>query len=363
MVHSVSYRITRWLIEWRAPLLMVGLVTAVLSYGPAHRLEFDRSIENMFADDDPILEPYRELKRVFGGNEIGRAGYVDPQLLTLEGLQRVERLTAQMREVPGVHAVLSLTTTPVGIDLYDSPLREPFLELLRGYTIGADNQTTAVVCMLEPVEQATATRESTVVRLRQLIRDHDPTGVLTGEPVMVVEGFQSLEDDGERLGRMSTLFLMLTIILCFRSLRWVIVPVAVVNLTLWLTKAVLVVGQLRLSMVSSMLWAIVTATGIAMVTHIIVRFREVRDAGRTPYEALLACGGVGHADCLDVCDRCVWIWIVAGGTSGSGARFRHHDVDRIAVGAAGGGVDSARLGVAGEHGCRSEASLGRGSLG
>lgn len=291
-MHGMSYRITRWLIEWRLPLLLVGMLAALLAYGPAHRLEFDRSIENMFAADDPLLVPYRELKRIFGGNEIALAAYVDPQLLTAEGLERVEQLTQQMREVPGVHSVLSLTTTPVGVDLYDSPLRDPFLQLFEGYTIGADLQTTAVVCMLEPSEQAPAAREETVLQLRRLIEAHDPTGVLTGEPVMVVEGFQSIEDDGQRLGRTSTLLLMLTIILCFRSLRWVIVPVAVVNLTLWLTQAVLVVGNFHLSMVSSMLWAIVTATGIAMVTHIIVHFRESRELGHSPREALLACGAV-----------------------------------------------------------------------
>ena len=73
--------------------------------------------------------------------------------------------------------------------------------------------------------------------------------------------------------------LAITIILCFRSVRWVLIPIAVVQLTLLLTQAVLVWSRLQLSMVSSMLTAIVTVVGIATVMHVIVRFRDARQAG------------------------------------------------------------------------------------
>jgi hypothetical protein len=46
------------LIAWRVPLLLLGLALGAVSFLPARRLEFDRSIENMFAADDPLLRPY-----------------------------------------------------------------------------------------------------------------------------------------------------------------------------------------------------------------------------------------------------------------------------------------------------------------
>jgi len=88
------------------------------------------------------------------------------------------------------------------------------------------------------------------------------------------------------LGRASTALLILTIILCFRSLRWVIIPLVVVNVTLLITKAILVLGGFRLSMVSSMLWAIVTVIGIGAVVHIIVRYRELRVEGEDTHASL-----------------------------------------------------------------------------
>lgn len=292
-VFNVTFdeRMTRQLVAWRWPLLAIGLLLAGLAYGPSQRLEFDRSIENMFAPTDPLLVPYQQSRRTFGGDEIALAAYVDPRLLTAEGLARVDAVTSQLKAVDGVKSVLSLTTTPFGVGIVNSPLLDSFMNLLEGFNIGPDRQTTAVVCMLTPEINAPQPREQTVEQLRAVIEAHDQSGVLTGEPVMVVDGFKYLEEDGTLLGRASTLLLMATIFLCFRSVRWVIVPIAVVNVTLLCTKGLLAVSQFRLSMVSSMLWAIVTVVGVGMVVHVILRFREERHRGHSPREALLACGG------------------------------------------------------------------------
>lgn len=286
---TLSEKVTARLIAWRWPLLILAVALVGIAARPASQLGFDRSVENMFAPDDPLLTPYRQLKRTFGGNEIALAAYVDPHLLTTAGMARLKQLSDQLQGVPGVDAVMSLATTPMGTEIIHDPMLEPFLNLFQGYMVSADRQTTAVICMLTPEEDSNK-RTATINTLRRLISEHDPTGVLTGEPVMVSEGFRYLEQDGQLLGWISTGLLMLTIVICFRSIRWVIAPVAVVTAALWLTKAIVVVGKFRLSMVSSMLWSIITVIGIAHVMHIIVRFREERAVGRPPKAAFLAAG-------------------------------------------------------------------------
>ena len=289
---SRTARVVNALVRIRFLLLAVAVVVVALAYEPSTRLSFDRSVENMFAPDDPLLVPYQKLKRTFGGNEIALAAYVEGDLMSEKGIGRVGELTGKLREVDGVSDVLSLSTTPLGEAIIDTeqPLSGRFIELFEGYTIGRDRKTAAVVCMLEPSKRDSLARDETVAKLTEIVQAHDSSGVLTGEPVMVVEGFRLIEDDGRRLGLLATGLLMLTIVILFRSLRWVIIPVAVVWATLVVTRAVLVVGDFRLSMVSSMMWAIVTVTGIAMVIHIIVRFREARGEGLTPRDALLICG-------------------------------------------------------------------------
>ncbi len=292
----LATRLTARLIAARWGLLALGAMLLAVAIPASSNLHFDRSIENMFAPHDPLLEPYRQLKRTFGGNEVIMAVYAAPDLMTRSGIARLAKLSQKLEQVPGVEAVLALDRL-MGPKIIDeqSPLAARFRQLFSGYTHrqspDGTGYTAAVVCMLTPEAETDVPRAETVARLRQLVAPL-PQGMVAGEPVMIVDGFRYLERDGVRLGWTTTFLLMLTIVLCFRSFRWVLIPLAVVQLTLHLTRAVLVWSGFRLSMVSSMLTAIVTVVGVATVIHIIVRFREARDGGLPRREALLAAGGL-----------------------------------------------------------------------
>jgi predicted RND superfamily exporter protein len=305
---SPSQRITSWLVQWRWPLLVVGVILAVLSWPASRQLSFDRSIDNMFAEDDPLLVPFQRLKRTFGGDEVVLAVYADDELLAPDhrGIRRLATVTDRLEKVPGVAAVLSLDRMLVDDPNVDDKEDREFLplddglgkaavELFEGHTHGADGRTAAVACMLVPMAQTEVPRRQCIDDLREVIEslpDGVEPGMLAGEPVMVSEGFRFVEEDGRRLGIWSTVLLAITIILCFRSFRWVVIPIAVVQLTLLLTKAALVWSGLQLSMVSSMLTAIVTVVGIATVMHVIVRFRDARQTGLPPRDALVQAGGL-----------------------------------------------------------------------
>ena len=145
--------------------------------------------------------------------------------------------------------------------------------------------------MLEPESESTPPRRDTIDAIRAEMKytsasvSPSAMGMVTGEPVMLVEGYRFVEQDGQRLSLWSSMLLGLTILICFRSLRWMLICVGVVQLALLLTKASLHLLELRLSMVSSMLTAVVTVVGVATVVHIIVRFRDAsqRGKGRLPF--------------------------------------------------------------------------------
>jgi hypothetical protein len=285
-----STGIAHLLIFYRMPLFAAAVALAVLAFVPASRIEFDRSVENMFAPDDPLLVPYRKLKRTFGGNEVVVAVYRDEQLLDPDGrgIRRLAEIRRELEALPGVYAALSLDQ-PLGLEEIVKPddrVAGNVRKLFEGYTHSADGRTAAIVCMLAAEsDPRTPPRRETIDRMRAIVGGL-PGGMIAGEPVMVTDGFQYIEEDGRRLGWASTVLLGLVIVLSFRSVRWVIVPVVVVQLALLLTRAALVASGLRLSMVSSMLTAIVTVVGIATVVHVIVRFREARLEGLAPREAL-----------------------------------------------------------------------------
>ncbi len=261
----------RW---WLLPL---GLLLCGAGWYAGRGLSFDRSIENMFAADDPLLSPFKKLQRTFGGNELALAAYTDRELLTPAGLDRLEQLTADLAAVPGVAGAFSLTqNSALGKLALLSPLRQTLLELSRGYTISADLHTAGIICTLHPEAESPVARSETIDRLRDLVERPPYHGVLTGEPVMVVDGFRYLDRDGSVLGATASLLLAAVLLACFRSLRWVLVPAVVVQAALFATRGLLVAAGMSLSMVSSMLWAIITVVGVATVVHLMVRYRAWR---------------------------------------------------------------------------------------
>ncbi|MFO0898903.1 MAG: MMPL family transporter [Pirellulales bacterium] len=280
------------IVRFRWPLLGLGLLIAAAAWLPAERLKFDETIETMFSHHDPLLGPFRQLKRTFGGDEVVLAAYTDPQLMTPAGLERVEKLRKELAATPGVQAALSLGSTPAGAAIVTpGPLSQALVNLFEGYLIGPDKQTTAVLCVLQPKQVAKTSRRGTIDALRRTVEAHAPdSGVLAGEPVMIADGFRYLERDGKILATTSTVLLSLTILFCFRSVRWVLIPLALVQWTILVNEALLSASGAQLTMVSSMLDAVITVVGIATVMHVIVRYREVRERGKPPERAMRMVG-------------------------------------------------------------------------
>ncbi len=289
-MHHPTHIATHYLIRYRVCLLIVAGVAAGCALIPASKLKLDRSIDTMFSDDDPLLTPYYQLKRTFGGNDVALCVYDDPELLSEDyrGMVRLAAISERLSRVPGVGGILTLER-PIGERVVDkkSLVSEDTRKLFEGYTHGADGRTTSVACMLLP-EEETVPRPETIAGLREEM-SHLPDGlapgVVTGEPVMMVDAFYFVDRDGQRLVWVTTLLLAAVILICFRSLRWVLIPVLVVQLALVLTNGLLAVSGVQLTMVSSMLTAVVTVVGIATVVHVIMRFREGREAGMAPVGA------------------------------------------------------------------------------
>jgi predicted RND superfamily exporter protein len=300
-MRPVCDRVANWLISHRNLLALGAVALAIVSVERSRQLEFARSIDTMFDRSDPALVPYRRLGRAFGSSEVVLAAYDAPDLFTPAGIGRLERLTDELSAVPGVASATSLASTPLGsriIELDESPTARKLVKLMEGYTIGADHRTAAIACVLAAPKtppaagsQRAAARAQAVSRAEAIDRIRAvmaplPGGTVAGEPVMLRDGFAMLERDGNLLGTSAGLLAGAVLLVSFRSLRWLVVPLAVVLLALWSTRGVLAVIGLKLTMVSTMLSAMVTVVAIATVVHVIVEFRRQRELGLTPSAAL-----------------------------------------------------------------------------
>jgi hypothetical protein len=271
-------RFTEFLIRRRWPLLAATVVLTLIAWPISLRLKFDQSIESLYAPSNPRLQAFVRSKQTFGGDEFLIVAYHEARLfdergaLTEAAKERMEQLAQQMGELPGVD--------PNSIQHLAAAMRVPYgrariRQFMEGVLVGADGETVAVVARLSPVDEAHAPRAATFRKVREIAKAHDPPAVVVGEPVQVHDMFRYVEEDGFTLGLWSTVLLMAMIYLLFRSVRWMLLPLAVVVSTLFLTEALLVLSGMQLSMVSSMLNSLVTIIVISTVAHLIVRFRDL----------------------------------------------------------------------------------------
>ncbi|MBL9163389.1 MAG: MMPL family transporter [Planctomycetaceae bacterium] len=283
---GLPYR--RWIkrmIRYRYWMLGFAAVLWVAAAFTGRGLRLDRSIESMFAPRDPILVPYHRMQRTFGEYEVVLAMYADDKLATDAGVARVKEVQERLKKLPGVAATVSLHDLPGGTKFDGPGLGTNYREVFAGFTHNKDLTAAGVICLIERPGEGKSTRRATLRGMRSIVADL-PRGALVGEPVLIEEAFDMLEEDGRRLNTWCTLLVMLTILICFRSPVWLLLPVAVVQLTLALTDAALVLSGLELSMVSSMLGAIVTVVGVASVVHILVHYLDERRDGHGRRRAL-----------------------------------------------------------------------------
>ncbi len=290
-------RVMRWiarqLIARRWWLFGLAIAMVVIANVVPQEMDFDRKVTNMISDRDGVLSSFLKLKRSFGGNEIVLAAYEDNGLLSEDGsgIKRLKSIRTRLEDVDGVRSTLSLDKLDTALAPIhgSSGLAVRMRDLFEGYTHNADSDVAVIVCMLKPEEETDARRRDTIDNIRSIMNelpDGLGAGRLTGEPVMLVDGFRYVEQDGHRLSIWSSILLGLTILVCFRSLRWMLICVAVVQLALLLTRLSMALLGLRMSMVSSMLTAVATVVGVATVVHLIVRFRDARASGKQPLSAL-----------------------------------------------------------------------------
>ncbi|MEZ6057725.1 MAG: MMPL family transporter [Planctomycetaceae bacterium] len=297
---TLHERGARVLVRFRHWLLLGSLILIAIAIPLAERLELEQSIESFFAPDDPLIVAYRTSRSTFGADEYLLVAYDEPAFRDYntddeakgenfdKELGRLRDFTQQLSEVPGIEPGSSQSlatllrppaTSPLQARLFQVIISKNIEELIafgESIVISPDHQTVGIVLKVLPESKSTVPRAETFRRIRQLAQEHAPKAFVAGEPLQVNDIYLAIQEDSTTLGWASSVLLILVILLLFRSVRWVAIPLLVVHAALVWTKAILFLSGMRLSMVSSVVTSLVTIIGIATVTHITVTYREWR---------------------------------------------------------------------------------------
>lgn len=300
----------QYAIRWRLVLMATGILSLVVAYPISTRLETEQSVSSLFGDEDVTLQQYENLKRWFGKDDVLVLMYRDEALPTPGGIERSRRLTEKVISLEGVTATLSpwvlnraaegigsVNLLPFGLGgsestdtvpvlmRSDDPVGKGLSDIFSGYTHSTDYSHAAVVAMIEDRSAA-----ETVAGLRQIASWWSEQPMvsnvsLVGEPVLVDEAFTLVRRDGARLAVVTVTLLSFVLIVALFDLRLVVLLALVIGWSVVITKAIMFAAGISLSLIASILTAIVTVVAVTAVLHLGVRYHSRRGRGFTPIES------------------------------------------------------------------------------
>ena len=327
----------------RCRYVALGLVVlSLLAFLVAgKRVGYEQSIRSFFSDDDPDIITYNKASAAFGDDNFVFVAYDDPALISAEGMDRVAELARELgpRNLPGVIRVESLDAMPLLWKVDDGLIQmdalPPFLRngakttmkraiggmniggdspfsvggairgadeagrsdlarrlvahpLFVGTLIAKDAKSTACVVRLKKTEDHDVKETVTGLRARAdafAARHKLATPAVVGPPVLLADGFRSIEVDGRRLAIVGMILIGVVTLTATRSLWWAVVPI-LSGWAVWLaTEWGMSTFGLKLSLSGGPLVAQIIVLTMPAASHLAIHFRDERRKGMPLAEA------------------------------------------------------------------------------
>ena len=323
-------RLSRILFRVRYVVWLVVLPLTVASWMLVPPVEFDQTIEGFFPPDHPALLSYEKSKRAFGGDQIIFVAYDDPDLWTEAGMGRVRILADRItEEVPDVERVDAVDQMPVpwlvddavgaaissrfsltGLfrmitgrttvrmlvqSVADDPERHDKMRqricshpLFNGLLVDATGGTTALIVRLKASPETN--QRAAVLALRRVSDEFAKAQKLervavAGPPVLVVDGFISLDRDNQTLGLVAMLLMTVMMLIAVRNPAWALLSLIAGWATWEMTRIFITVFQLKLSLSAGPIIAQTVVLCMPAASHLAVRFFATLHEGLGRHEA------------------------------------------------------------------------------
>ena len=321
------------LLRARRFLLVAVVVLLALLVASGRRVDYEQSIRSFFSEDDPAIIDYNRASAAFGDDNFVFVSYEDPALLTPAGMARVAELAHALGHdaIPAVSRVESLDAMPQlwqiddglitmeklpaflrnralaairerikGMDLAGSAssltvaaainAADPAtLETLKakithhplmvGTLVDAKGESTALVVRLGKIEKFEITSTVRALRARSdafAARHKLGRPAIVGPPILLADGFSSIEVDGQRLAVVGMILIGIVTLTATRSLWWAVVPI-LGGWVVWLaTEWVMATFGLKLALSGGPLVAQIIVLTMPAASHLAIHYRDER---------------------------------------------------------------------------------------
>lgn len=286
-------------------------------------LAFYREMGERFeASDDFLVITYSPHETLFSDAAISHLRSLRDAIAAVEGIAT----TTSMLDVPLLHhpdiSLTSVAQYMMTLDEDDVPLddaREALLDnpIYPNMLISEDGETTAIQATFPPTPELNEARERrdqlrqlereegldsaqqselqqitqhhraladdlgnerdrVIAEIRSIMDQHrdQATLFLGGVPMIVADMIAFVQSDLVTFGLGVLVFMLLTLTLIFRQLRWVLLPLSCCTLTVWLMLGYLGWTQWGVTVISSNFVSLLLIITLSLTIHLIVRYRE-----------------------------------------------------------------------------------------
>jgi len=273
--------------------IMAGvlLITLFFGYHIGH-ISLDSDIINSLSKDDPSAVLYKQVGEEFGGNEMGMVIVETDNIFRTDVLHHIKQLTDSIQYTPGVSTVTSITnildikSTEEGIEIgklvdeYDIPESQQALDSLRAYALSKEMYKGAIIS-----EDATATiivftlfpdtdKQEVANEIKRMTSGINLPETLYygGLSFMLNEITELMVSDMLWLLPITFLVIASVLLLSFKSLRGVFLPLLTAAISVTWTIGLMVVLGYKMTITSSYIPVILFAIGTAYTIHVLNSF-------------------------------------------------------------------------------------------
>jgi hydrophobe/amphiphile efflux-3 (HAE3) family protein len=276
----------RWLI------IIAFIAVTVIFAMQIPKAEMDSDMMNYLPEDMPSRISKEKIEELFGGTEMLMVLVKTDDVLNPATLERVKKLSRQMKRIKGVDKVLSLfelkhikaedgamIVNPAvkripKTEAQKESLREEIIDndLVYGSVISEDFTITAVIAVVEP----DVSDEYIVGEIEKLVADSpgEEEIIIGGTPYSRLSTSLNMRRDFRRLLPIGLLIMLIFLYMCFKQLRGVFLPFLVVIMSILFSMGMIPLLGWKITIITVLLPVFLIAVANDYGIHMIAKYQE-----------------------------------------------------------------------------------------
>ena len=280
-----------WLLRHPIICIVATLLLTALLGSYALRIRIDSSIENILPAGDPQVRFYDDVRRTFGGDDVGVIGVRANDLFAQATLEKIARITDAVAKLEGVERVLSLTNTvDPAADVFHPP---PLLTLpasaaqiaalkdklratpLYGKNLVADDFTGAAInVFFKSMTDAEYVDLGIDAKIEAILGAEKGSLYYTGAAHVKQAAVEMMRDDLRRFTPLAMGLVLAVLWFSFWTAAGVVLPLLSVLMAVVWTLGIMVLAGKSITLGTFILPPLLIVVGSSFGTHVMARYYE-----------------------------------------------------------------------------------------